>query len=49
MKVLTKICIELKQNFITLLSFIRQHYLEVDLEETSRNAFDNYKKHIEDE
>lgn len=44
---LTKICLELRKNFEDLLSFIRNNYLEVDLEETSQNAFDHYLNDME--
>ena len=45
---LTKICLELRKNFEDLLAYIRSEYLEVDLEETSQKAFDEYKKDLGD-
>lgn len=33
---------ELKKNFNILIKYIRENYLEIDLEETSKNAFNDY-------
>lgn len=42
---LTKICLKLKSDFSKLINYIRNEYIEVDLDETSQNAFDNYLEH----
>ncbi len=39
---LTKICLKLKSDFSNLISYIRNEYIEVDLDETSQNAFNSY-------
>jgi hypothetical protein len=41
---LTEVCIELKKNFKDLLTYIRQEYLEIDLELTSKKAKEDYHK-----
>lgn len=41
-KELTKICLELKDDFSKLLTYIRNEYVEVDLDVTGQNAFDSY-------
>lgn len=33
---------QLKKNFNTLIKYVRENYLEIDLEETSKNAFNDY-------
>ncbi len=43
---LTNLRNELKKNMKDLLDYIRNNYIEIDLEETSKIAFENYKKHI---
>lgn len=43
-KILTDTHFKLKKQFKELLLFIRQNYLEVDLEETSKNALEIYKR-----
>lgn len=44
---LAEIKLELEKNFKDLLQFIRNNYLEIDLDETSKNAFESYKTDIE--
>ncbi|CAA0198068.1 TIR domain-containing protein [Tenacibaculum maritimum] len=44
-RILTKICIELGQNFKDLLAYIRKQYLEIDLEMTSEKALKNYEEY----
>lgn len=48
-KTIVKIRLELEKDFKNLLHFVRNNYLEIDLEQTSKNAFENYKKDIENE
>lgn len=40
---LTEIRLELQASFKELLQFIRNNYLEIDLEETSKKAFESYE------
>lgn len=40
---LTKICLELKENFKDLLAYIRTEYLEIDLELTSEKAIKDFE------
>lgn len=44
-----KIRLELENDFKNLLQFVRNNYLEIDLVETSKNAFESYKTDIENE
>jgi hypothetical protein len=46
---ISKIRLELEKDFKDLLQFIRENYLEIDLNETSKNAFESYKADIETE
>ncbi|MDC9722516.1 MAG: hypothetical protein PSN34_07045 [Urechidicola sp.] len=43
-KKLSKITIDLKSNFKDLLNYIRMEYLEIDLEETSKSAINQYEE-----
>ena len=42
---LTKISQDLSKNFKDLLEYIRNEYLEIDLDETSKNALEEYEKY----
>lgn len=44
---IAKIRLELERDFKDLLQFVRNNYLEIDLEETSKNAFEIYKIDVE--
>lgn len=44
---IVKIRSELQKDFKELLIFVRNNYLEIDLEETSKTAFDAYKNDME--
>jgi hypothetical protein len=46
---IVKIKFELEKDFKDLLQFVRNNYLEIDLDETSKNAFESYKTDIENE
>ncbi len=45
--ILAKIRLELEKDFKDLLQFVRHNYLEIDLAETSKNAFESYKIDLE--
>ena len=46
---IVKIRLELEKDFKDLLQFVRNNYLEINLDETSKNAFESYKIDIETE
>lgn len=46
---LVEIRSELEKDFKDLLQFVRYNYLEIDLDETSKNAFESYKIDMESE
>lgn len=39
---------KLNKNFKNLLKYLRNNYLELDLDKTNKNAFDNYNKFYKD-
>lgn len=43
-KNIVKISFELEKDFKDLLQFVRNNYLEIDLDETSKNAIESYKR-----
>ena len=46
---IVKIRLELGKDFKDLLLFVRNNYLEINLDETSKNAFESYKTDMENE
>jgi hypothetical protein len=44
---LERLRLEINENFKDLLQYIRHNYLEIDIEETSNNAFEIYKENFE--
>ena len=46
---IVKVRLELEKDFKDLLQFVRNNYLEIDLDETSKNAFESYKTDMENE
>ncbi len=46
-EVLSRVAVDLKASFKTLLKYVRQEYLEIDLEETSDVALANYKEFMQ--
>lgn len=46
---LERIRIAFHRNFKELLNYLRNNYFEIDLEETSRKAYEKYKKDVEKE
>lgn len=45
-KIISQLCFELERDFRELLQFVRYNYLEINLEETSKNALEKYNKFL---